>query len=288
MDAYLYKPIPGGMGNPSCPPDGTGLADDLRPRHDRLMSDEGNNGVRSLARGLALLEAMNRSPNASVTDLARNAGIPRSTAYRLLDTLVDLGFVTILANEGYALTPKVRSLSDGFIDESWLNPAWREMLRLGREIVWPVTLMTAEAATMVNRRTTHELSSMSIDYGMSGKRFPITETAGGRCYLAFCSEAERNVILALPSAYIGGSGTPIEQQSLKERLELIRARGFETRIGGVVAKTGSLAVPVIKDDRVLCCISVIFIATAMSIEMAIERFERPLKESAARLVASLD
>lgn len=237
--------------------------------------------VRSLERGLRLLQAMNRAPHASVTQLAADIGVPRSTAYRLLDTLVGLGFVGLGA-DGYTLARDVRTLSDGFIDEAWIAPAWHEMVELSRALIWPVSLFTSEAATMVIRRTTHELSAMSIDYGMSGRRLPITETAAGRVYLAFCPPAERRLILSMPAAYIG-SPTRIERELVEERLEEARTRGFDTRVGGVVPRTGSLAVPVLVEGRVLCCLSLIFIASGLTVARAIEQFEQPMKAAAQRI-----
>jgi IclR family mhp operon transcriptional activator len=246
---------------------------------------EGASSVRSLERGLHLLQAMNRAPHASVTQLAREIGVPRSTAYRLLDTLVGLGFVA-QDPDGYSLARGVQTLSDGFIDNAWIAPAWQEMVKLSRSLIWPVSLFTSEAATMVVRRTTHELSSMSIDYGMLGRRLPITETAAGRVYLAFCPAAERELILSMPAAY-SGNPTALERAIIDERLREARERGFETRVGGIVARTGSVAVPVIVDGRVLCCMSLIFIASAMSIERAIADFEQPMKEAAARIAGAI-
>jgi IclR family mhp operon transcriptional activator len=237
--------------------------------------------VRSLDRGLRLLQAMNRAPHASVTQLAADIEVPRSTAYRLLDTLVGLGFVTF-GTDGYALSREVRTLSDGFIDEAWITPAWEEMVEISRKLIWPVSLFTAEAATMVIRRTTHELSTLSIDYGMSGKRLPITETAAGRTYLAFCPLAERRSILAMPAAYVGNP-TRLERVLVETRLEQVRQQGFDTRVGGVVALTGSLAVPVLVEGRVLCTLSLIYIASSLSLEQAIDQFEHPMKDAASRI-----
>ncbi|MEG3125955.1 helix-turn-helix domain-containing protein [Sphingomonas sp. GB1N7] len=237
--------------------------------------------VRSLERGLRLLQAMNRAPHASVTQLAIDIEVPRSTAYRLLDTLVGLGFVTF-GPDGYALSREVRTLSDGFIDEAWITPAWAEMVEISRKLIWPVSLFTVEAATMVIRRTTHELSTLSIDYGMSGKRLPITETAAGRVYLAFCSHAERRSILSMPAAYVSDP-TRLERERIEARLEQARQRGYDTRVGGVVARTGSLAVPVLVEGRVLCSLSIIYIASSLSVEQAIEQFEQPMKDAAGRI-----
>ena len=253
--------------------------------HMKAMEEDSVASVRSLDRGLRLLQAMNRTPHASVTQLARDIAVPRSTAYRLLDTLVSLGFVTSGVG-GYALARNVRTLSDGFIDESWLEIAWQEMVDLGKALIWPTSLATSEAATMVLRRTTHELSTMSIDYGMSGRRFPITETSAGRAYLAFCPPAERRLILSMPAAHIG-SPTQLDRVLLEERLAKIRELGYDTRIGGVVERTGSLSVPVMVEDRVLCCIAIIFIASALPIERAIEQFERPMKDMAERISQSI-
>lgn len=139
---------------------------------------------------------------------------------------------------------------------------------------------------MVLRRTTHELSTMSIDYGMSGRRFPITETSAGRVYLAFCPPAERRLILSMPAAHIG-SPTQLDRTLLEERLLKIREQGFDTRIGGVVQRTGSLSVPVMVEERVVCCIAIIFVATAMSVEQAIAQFEKPMKAMAERISRSI-
>ena len=245
---------------------------------------ESGDNVRSLQRGLRLLQAMNRFPHASVTQLAQRAEIPRSTAYRLLETLASLGFVRTSSGEGYRLTRAVRTLSDGFIDDGWIEPAWQEMLRLGREIVWPLSLLTPESGTMVVRRATHEFSALSIDYGMVGRRMPMTEVASGRIYLAYCTPEERRLIMALPDAY-ANRAVPVDTTLLDERLAAIRVRGYDTRVGGVVEKTGGLGVPIFNDDRVIGVLSLIFIASSLDVARVVAQYEAPLKQTAARISA---
>lgn len=240
-------------------------------------------GVRSLERGLALLKAMNADPRASVTALAGRIGVPRSTAYRLLDTLVKLGLVAPdSATGGYTLTREVYKLSTGFLDEEWIEGAWLELVTLGEQIIWPVDLFTREAATMLVRRSTHARSSMSIDYGMTGRRLGITETASGRAYLAFCPAAERELILGLPDALQRGGGQ-LERDLVDRQIAQARATGFGTRVGGIMPKTASIGIAVMLGDRVLCCVSVIIIASALPIERAITEFGPPLREAAARI-----
>jgi len=246
-------------------------------------------GVRSLRRGIALLQAMNSDPAAPVSALAGKAGIARSTAYRLLDTFVDLGLVRLERSGGYRLTRRVLSLSHGFPDEDWLEPAWTEMVALGQIIAWPLALFTAEAGGLVIRRTTHEHNVLSIDQGMTGKRACMTETAAGLAYLAFCSGEERSILLGLPSISSDASrNVAVTEAELDDELQLIRRRGFATCVGALNPRTASLSVPVIVGSQVLCCLSAIWMRSGQTMEHAITHLEAPMKRTAAAIAHSAE
>ena len=55
--------------------------------------------IRSFARGLAVLSALNQHGSATAIALARESGVPRPTVYRLLQTLMDGGYVGRAASE---------------------------------------------------------------------------------------------------------------------------------------------------------------------------------------------
>ena len=154
-------------------------------------------GVRALERGLAVLAAMNRHKVASVVELARETRLPRPTVYRLLETLGRAGFVSHSgAADRFCLARKVRTLSGGFVEDEWITDiATPLMAAFTAAHVWPVALMTFEEGRMLIRETTHPASSLSIDYGMVGRRLPMLRTAAGRSYLAFCPANERRTIL---------------------------------------------------------------------------------------------
>jgi IclR family transcriptional regulator, mhp operon transcriptional activator len=98
----------------------------------------------------------------------------------------------------FCLTPKVRSLSDGFLEDDWIaDVAAPEMAQFTRDLVWPAALMTFDRGRMLVRETTHEASVLSIDHGMVGRSLPMLRTAAGRCYLACCSTSERRAILEM-------------------------------------------------------------------------------------------
>ena len=68
--------------------------------------------IRSFARGLAILTALNRHGSATALTLARETGVPRATVYRLLQTLLDDGYVSRgTADDRFHLLLKVRCLS---------------------------------------------------------------------------------------------------------------------------------------------------------------------------------
>src|SRR3984957_13898218 len=116
--------------------------------------------VRSLERGLSLLVAMNRRKLPSVVELARDTRLPRPTIYRLLETLSRAGFGSRSSPaERVCLTPKVRSLSDGFFGDDWITEiAAPLMAQFTRELVWPAPLITFEQGPMRVRQTPHEAS----------------------------------------------------------------------------------------------------------------------------------
>jgi IclR family mhp operon transcriptional activator len=95
------------------------------------------------------------------------------------------------------LTAQVKALSAGFHDDVWVTRAAAPILHeLGREVLWPVDLVTFENDAMIIRETTHAESPFSIDRGMAGTQLPVLQTSGGRAHLAFCPTDERDVILA--------------------------------------------------------------------------------------------
>jgi IclR family transcriptional regulator, mhp operon transcriptional activator len=252
---------------------------------ERNKSVRGAESVRSLERGINLIRVMNEDPHASVAVLSRQIKVPRSTIYRLLETLRSMGYVRLRrGGAGYRLTREVCRLSDGFPDEDWLNASWHELVKLGNELFWPLSLFTLDAGMMAIRRTTHERSRMSVDHGMRGRRMPMTSTAAGRAYLGFCPVREREWLLSLPE--IADSLSSVAEKKKFDRLlEKVHKDGYGLRVGGLMPKTASISVPVMQDSKVLCCISVVWINNAIPLERAIKELAPPLKQAALRIEA---
>jgi IclR family transcriptional regulator, mhp operon transcriptional activator len=242
--------------------------------------------VRALERGLAVLAAMNRRKLPSVMELARDTRLPRPTVYRLLETLSRAGFVTRSSpHDRYCLARRVRTLSDGFVEDDWIaDIAAPLMRRFTRDVVWPVALLTFEEGRMLVRETTHEASTLSIDHGMVGRSLPMLRTAAGRCYLAFCPGRERRTILEMLSRSKAPEDRRArEPQRLAGLFDAIRQKGYAIQDREINPKATGIAVPIRLGARVLGCMSSIWISSALTIERAEAELFPPLAATASRI-----
>jgi IclR family mhp operon transcriptional activator len=246
--------------------------------------------VRSLERGLALLVAMNRRKLASVVELANDIRLPRPTVYRLLDTLTHAGFVAReRTTDRYRPTHGVRALSDGFVDDEWIGEiAAPLMAEFTRDHVWPVSLFTFEAGKMLVRDTTHHLSALSVDYGMVGRRMGMLRTAGGLAYLAFCPDNERKAILGLLALSSDPEDQPArDNRRLNATLQAIRLKGYATQDRVINPRTASISVPIRAGRHVHGCMSLIYIASALTLKDVERDLLPPLQAMTAKLGRAL-
>ena len=113
---------------------------------------------------------MNRRKLPSVVELARDTRLPRPTVYRLLETLSRAGFVARSSPpDRFCLTAKVRSLSDGFLEDDWIAEIAAPMMaKFTRDLVWPAALMTFEARPHAGARD-HARSQHALDRSRHGR-----------------------------------------------------------------------------------------------------------------------
>jgi IclR family mhp operon transcriptional activator len=218
-----------------------------------------------LIRGLEALTVLNVRDGATVSEVAQEIRLPRTTVYRILETLANGGFVVRSSSDDrYRLTLRVRSLSGGFEEEFWIRQIARPHLQeLGREVVWPVSISTLSDRTMLIRDSTDRLSPLALERGLAGVRLPLLTSAPGHCHLAFSEPAERQSLLA----------------------ELARAGLEEDRRAS--SRGGDLAV-LFEQVRVLATLSVRFISASLPERLALDRLLPLLKQCAARIGVSYE
>lgn len=246
--------------------------------------------MRGAERTLGVLAALNRINGATVSRLAAATGISRPALYRVLDTLCALGYVARRTGQDtYELTPLVRSLSDGFMDEDWVrNIATPVIKDLQEKVVWPTDLSTFHGNAMYLRETTRRASPMTIDRVMVGLRLPMLRSAAGRAYLAWCPANEQRLILESLRA----SGHPDDARShdaqwVRSLIANTRRRGYGERQEELVERTGAIAIPIQLGARVAACLSITFIASALTPQQAARRHLDVLRASAHEIETRL-
>ena len=120
--------------------------------------------IRALMRGLDALTFLNLRDGATVSEVAHEIRLPRTTVYRILETLCAGGFVYRDAStNAIARRYLVRGLSGGFDDEAWVTQIAKPILEaLCAEIVWPVSIATLSGAKMMLREATDHRTPLAI------------------------------------------------------------------------------------------------------------------------------
>ncbi|MBT4940536.1 MAG: helix-turn-helix domain-containing protein [Rhodospirillaceae bacterium] len=258
------------------------------------MADRGT--TQSLKKGLIVLKALNEKDDISVLMLHQKTGIPRPTLYRLLNTLKELGYVTTgPKGDTYQLPILVRALSEGYSDEAWVTEIASPILEeLGDEVIWPLDIGSLDRDAMIVRETTHQTSPLSLERGYSGRRgypgyrVPILATAMGKAYLAFSSKEKRESILdVLRSPDSDERKAASKVDDLKKEFAQIRRRGYGVREGGLIPKTGSIAVPIIIEGEPLACLNLHYILSALTLKQVVSRYLSPMQAAAAKIEKQL-
>ena len=251
------------------------------PNIDHLADNRSQNNtmsstrpIRALLRGLEVLHVLNQHNGATVSEVAAAIDLPRTTTYRILETLCVAGYAYRAAiDERYRLTIMVRGLSDGFDDEAWVTQIARTYIYdLCRELVWPVAIATLSGSSMLIRQTTDHESPLAVEKRGPGFRVPILGSASGICYLAFCPKEQRDTLLEiLAHSKNEADKAARNRNKVYEKLVETRKQGYAvSRRQRRVSDEISMAVPV-------------FASTAVNIEDAQKRFIPKLRAVAQRI-----
>ena len=246
--------------------------------------------IRAVLRGLEVLRVLNLRNGATVTEVARATGLPRTTANRVLDTLVDAGYVVRDAVDGlYRPGILVRSLSHGFQDEVWVREVGQPLMeQLTEEVVWPVSIASPSGTSMLVRGTTDRNSPLALIRYSAGYRLPIMASASGHLYMAHCDPRQRTTLVSMFSHSDEDHNLITRDEGrLNMMLERIREQKFAT-YQAPGAKTASLAVPIWRKGEFLAALTLRHMASAMTSVQAAKKFTPRLHEVAEQISSGVD
>jgi IclR family transcriptional regulator, pca regulon regulatory protein len=203
--------------------------------------------VQSLAKGFRLLEAFGPDrEEPTLSELALAAGLDPGTTYRMLNTLVDLGYVDhVPDSRRYRLTLKVLDLGFHAI-------AHRDLRAIVRPALRTLVNGTSEAASfgvlngaevLYIERVRAGITRLGVDIRL-GTTVPAHQSIIGHSILAFLPEAELKRLTTLPQRQTLSAQQRIEWRDIGPSLAAIRKTGYALRASTLSEGLRILAVPV--------------------------------------------
>jgi IclR family mhp operon transcriptional activator len=248
--------------------------------------------VRSLTRGMKILEALSELGWVTPTVLAARTGIDRATVYRLCSTLIDIGYVICRPADGkYFLTSKLRRVGEGIREEDVTLQLVSQCLeKLVQKIKWPSDYGSIVAGRLTILESNHRLSPMTIYRSLIGQQRPVLLSAMGRAVLSAMTEQQLKDALETIRR-IGGeedARAVADEAAVGRVIAPARALGYATSEGLVHPNISALAVPVRGAHGVVGAVNVVFFKSAMSAAEAVQRYLEALKDCVREIEEKLD
>ncbi len=254
------------------------------------MTDK--NHLSSLRRGLAALNLLNFHGRVTTTQLAKHCGVPRTTAHRILATLVDEGYVVHNeASHCYSLSSQVRRLASGFSQDGLVAEAGRPVLQsLCKKLMMPSGLTTPIGGNMVLQVSTDFEAALALGRIPEGTAFPITYGLSGHVYLAHCGVEKRSQIIAL-ARMSSGSFVALKQPPVPSdvALDAIRERGYAIGVGAEPGcREGLIAVPVYFNGAYIASLTLRFMNRVHSAKTILVQYLDIVQEASREIEQELN
>lgn len=243
--------------------------------------------IRAVSRALQLLLAMNKKQPCSLAELHQATGLPKPTVFRILATLQQEGFVRSVGGSGqYYLTERTRRLGAGFGEKLQIVDVGAPLVRkVTKQIKWPLAIGTLERDSIVVRYSTMPYSPLAVQATTLGHRLGLIDSAMGLAYLAFCDEAERQILLEMlrDAMHVG---TFDADQQIGPLLTLTRQRGYGLRLPKTSGASATVAVPIYNDEHLVGVLAMTTFGRAMTAQ-ALTTYVPVLKNTSAEITQAL-
>lgn len=192
---------------------------------------------------------------------------------------------------GYAVTSRVKSLSNGFHGDPLVVEAARPWaLAFTAQYHWPLGIAVLDVTSVMIRFSTIPDSPVSPFHGTVNTHLSLLRRALGRAYLAFCPVAERSLLLDL----LARSQEPEDRLIVDRRRTLallasIRKQGFAERDPTVEPRSsGTIAVPIMGNGKVLATVGMSYFVSAVDRQDLMIRFVPLIQKLANNISASAE
>ncbi|MCC6609894.1 MAG: IclR family transcriptional regulator [Burkholderiales bacterium] len=245
--------------------------------------------VPGLERGLQILQLFDRT-NRVLTgaQVSRALKIPRTTAFRLAQTLERLGFLE-REGDGFRIGPAVMRLGFEYIASLEITELARPVLeRLRDESGFSSQLVIRDGrdVVVVLRAASPSMFASNVNIGT---RFPAHATILGRTLLCEHSDEELARLFPERALQSHSQSTPKTLVALKALLKEDRARGYAASEGFFERGISAIAAPV-RDQggRIVAAVSITAQRPSLEPKALRERLVRQVRDAAAELSHKLN
>lgn len=209
-----------------------------------VPTDSAGNGQLAQVVGKAdeILELLRRNRELTVTEIATQVGLPRSSTHRLIATLEEIGFVEA-APDGYHLGLRLFTL--GKIVASQLpilrntEPMMRQLSESTGETIF-LTVRNGMATTCMARLDGTRVQSMALNVG---DHLPLHLGAGPMVLLAYADEKLVEEYLSTDLDRRTAHST-IDPVKIREELQAIRDRGYSISDEDLTTGIAAIGAPI--------------------------------------------
>ncbi|WP_284984962.1 IclR family transcriptional regulator [Arthrobacter sp. efr-133-TYG-118] len=210
----------------------------------------------TVARAIQILEYCSEHPR-TLKDIAADLGVHRTTASRILQTMIEAGFVRTDERGNFGVGFRLAGLAQSALEQFDLRSVVHpHIVRLSEQLGHTVQFAVPEANRIVYVDKVEPEQSISLNTRIGG--FVVIHTAGvSKAILAFIDDTRREAILDNATFEQRTPNSITSRSEFVKRLETVRARGWAEDNGEFDIVSNCIAAPVWDHaDRVAGAISI--------------------------------
>jgi DNA-binding IclR family transcriptional regulator len=182
--------------------------------------------AKNLAKGLGILNRIaNSDDGLTLSEVSQQSGVPKATAHRLINVLLEHGMVRVSSENRYFAGPQCLILGNLFLGGLSLRQEAQGLLRkLARETLETCHLGIKEGPQIVYIEKVESPHAVRM-YSRVGATNPVHSTALGRAILAYCDEDAVEAVIS-SGLERRTPNTITEPDLFRAKLAEVKSRGF--------------------------------------------------------------